>query len=248
MELEKIETFWLSEEEQALLKHMNHFPVNKTLMIDPSVQEELLHRLSGSPLEEQIWEKVFTLIDSKNLSEKVIRYFVDKEMLVQTLCHMELPDYWLQELMRYDDMPLFTLAKRHYNLDEYSAENFIDLFYKYIAKRVDVIVWLFKFCPNSNKQHLLTYLCKESAVDDAKIYSCMLVNTVRSMKDTGEIRSIYENNKDDGDVLLAIAENIFTDRNVLESLSQQKGILNASGIRQACQRNLALKKKIQSKQ
>lgn len=232
----------LLNNEEEMIQALDSLPQGTMLQIDSTIQEDILHRLSHSQCEEAIWSKLLPLIEPKRISDMVLSHLIRHKMLLLDLCHMELSDRWLKELSIFDEMPVYTLAKRYYLTESYTDGDFIDFYHRFLHAQIDIILFLLDNYLDSCKRSLLIYLCQRFHPVNEAIAKRILAERVRNSLDHSEIKAYYEEYKADGVILLAIAGNLYTDIDILQMLSQIKSVSFANSIRQKSKETILLKK------
>ena len=246
MEIDYVIKTLLTENERVIIRVLDDLPSDTVLSIDTDDQDKIMNHLIGTPKEEHVWEKLLLLLNPGQVSDNVVEYLIKKKMLLTELCHMELSDHWLKELIPYDQMPLFTLTRRCYLSNDYSFDEFITLFNDYLCDHPETIIELLTNYPNALKRSLLIHLCKETQADsNKKIAFCLVADKIRSSRDPEEIQKDYENYSDEGYLMLEIAKNVYSNAHILNELSKAKNIQFASIIRRVSRETLAKKKKTQ---
>ena len=156
---------------------------------------------------------------------------------------MELKDEWLEQLCEFADEPIFTLARRYYLQESYSASDFIRFYNDYLVKMNDVSLHLLDIYKNAKKRRLLLELClNDSNFNEKEIVNWYAVaDQVKTIEDSKKIEYVFHQYSDIGVVLLEISNNRFTPKEILYKLSTIKGISYAGTIRKNSKDTLKLK-------
>jgi hypothetical protein len=233
-----------------VFKMCEDFDESETVSLNSELQNKLKNRLITNPSQEYIWDYLLSIMNPCELSEDVFRYLIKNRISLLTLCHMQLPDEWLTELIEYDDAPVYTLAERYYLSDKYSSLDFLKFYNQYLQGRDEVSLHLLDFYGKSDKRGLLISLCSnnEKFEDTEKLQWHRVADRVKGLTSSEEIRSIYKEYKTVGVILFEIASNYFTPKEILLELVSVKGILYANKIRKNSEKTLKLKQLTEQKQ
>ena len=226
-----------------ILHVFEDFNTGETVSLNPELQKKLKNRLSMNPLEDEVWEALLSIIRADELSEDVLNYLIRNHISLSMLCHMQLKDKWLMKLMAYDDAPVYTLAKRYYLLDEYSPEDFLQFYNQYLHNKDDISLHLLDIYEQAEKRGLLIFLCsnQEDFAYKEKLQWYRVADRVRGMTNGTELQAVYEAYRKIGVVLIEIASNYFTPKEILSELLSVKGVSYASKIRKNSEKTLKLK-------
>ena len=147
------------------------------------------------------------------------------------------------KLMAYDDAPVYTLAERYYLSDEYSPEDFLQFYNQCLRNKEDISLHLLDIYGHAKKRGLLIFLCsnhKDFAYKE-KLQWHRVADQVLKMTNSEDIQAVYEKYRKIGVVLIEIANNYFTPKEILLELVSVKGILYANKIRKSSDKTLKLK-------
>lgn len=211
------------------------------ICVDPELLNKIVSGFYMHPYEEQIWENILSVISPASLSDGTIKYLIEHNIGIISLCHMQLSDYWLKELIPYDEAPLINLAKRYYLSDKYSTMDFSKFYLKYLSHNSHVSIYLLDLYNYTPKRGLLIYLCHTDVNFEykEKLNLYIVADQARSITESAEIIDIYERYKNNGIILLSLAENPFTPSYIILEMTKIKGVSYASKIR-ATSRNTML--------
>ena len=226
-----------------ILQALEDFNTGEAVSLNPKLQNELKNRLSMNPMEEEIWNILLSIIQTDALSEDVLRDLIRNQISLMTLCHMKLQDKWLMKLMAYDDAPVYTLAERYYLSDEYSPEDFLQFYNQCLRNKEDVSLHLLDIYGHAKKRGLLIFLCsnhKDFAYKE-KLQWHRVADQVLKMTNSEDIQAVYEKYRKIGVVLIEIANNYFTPKEILLELVSVKSVLYANKIRKNSEKTLKLK-------
>ena len=168
------------------------------------------------------------------LSEEKFNYLLENKIDLIDLAHEDLPDEWLFKLIQYDSAALYTLSRRYFLLDKYSSRDFEYFYSQYLYLNPDISLWLLDLYVDCGKRKQLIDLCIKS--DFAHEYLCRfrghwIADNVSNMTNPEEIFKIYNSNSKEGIILLKIAGNIHTSKELLAKLTNTKDVLFAKQIR-----------------
>ncbi len=216
---------------------------NKKVALNAELQNELMIRLSTNKLEEEVWDKLLSILSPDDLEERVLNYLIQNNISLLTLCHMQLQDKWLLKLIAYDDAPLYTLAKRYYLSDKYSPHEFLQFYNQYLYSIHDITLYLLDLFVNADKRGLLIFLCSNNKEFEYKerLQWHKVADQVKGLTDSNAIASVYKEYPNVGTILNEIANNYFTSEEILLELSSIKGINSAREIRKNSLNTLAMK-------
>ncbi len=210
--------------------------------LSSNIQHKIMNKLTNVT-QEEVWDRVLSSLSSSEISGEIIEFLIKNKICLQTLCHMDLSDKWLLKLIDYDDAPLYTVAKRYFLSDRYSSYEFAKFYCKYLCKYDYISIHLLELYKNSPKRELLIYLCFNNGSFSEKetLNHQKLSTQIKMMTNTEEISSVYGMYSEVGDVLLSIANNYFTPKEILEELCSIKHVKYASKIRMLSKDNLKIK-------
>jgi hypothetical protein len=232
-----------------VLQMCEDLDIGETISLNSVLQNELRKRLAKNPLEETVWDCLLPIIKPDELSEEVFLYLSENRISLLTLCHMQLRDEWLMKLTEYDDAPVYTLAKRYYLSDKYSSLDFFEFYNQYLRGRDDISLYLLDIYGKVDKRGLLIFLCSnnEKFEDTERLQWYRVADRVQGLTSGADIQSIYKEYQTVGVVLLEIANNYFTPKEILLELLSVKGILYANKIRKNSEKTLKLKQLAEQK-
>ena len=145
-----------------------------------------------------------------------------------------MPDDWLFKLVPYDSAALYRLSSRYFLLDAYSSEQF-ELFYRqYLYETPDISLWLLDLYSDSGKRNQLIQLCLQSDFTEDYIHKFTIhriADSVGNMSNPDEILDVYDVNSNEGVILLKIAGNVNSSKDLLLKLANIKGVSLAKQIR-----------------
>ena len=226
-----------------VLQMCEDFTTDEMISLNFQLQNELRIRLATNKLEEDIWDRLLSIMSPNELSEDVLNYLIRNHISLPMLCHMKLQDKWLMQLMAYDDAPVYTLAERYYLSDEYSPEDFLQFYKQCLRNKEDISLHLLDIYGHAKKRGLLIFLCsnhKDFAYKE-KLQWHRVADQVLKMTNSEDIQAVYEKYRKIGVVLIEIANNYFTPKEILLELVSVKGILYANKIRKNSEKTLKLK-------
>ena len=226
-----------------ILQMCEDFTTDEMISLNFQLQNELRIRLATNKLEEDVWDRLLSIMSPNELSEDVLNYLIRNHISLPMLCHMKLQDPWLMQLMAYDDAPVYTLAERYYLLDEYSPEDFLQFYNQCLRNKEDISLHLLDIYGHAKKRGLLIFLCsnhKDFAYKE-KLQWHRVADQVLKMTNSEDIQAVYEKHRKIGVVLIEIANNYFTPKEILLELVSVKGILYANKIRKNSEKTLKLK-------
>ena len=226
-----------------ILQMCEDFTTDEMISLNFQLQNELRIRLATNKLEEDIWDRLLSIMSPNELSEDVLNYLIRNHISLPMLCHMKLQDKWLMQLMAYDDAPVYTLAERYYLSDEYSPEDFLQFYKQCLRNKEDISLHLLDIYGHAKKRGLLIFLCsnhKDFAYKE-KLQWHRVADQVLKMTNSEDIQAVYEKYRKIGVVLIEIANNYFTPKEILLELVSVKGILYANKIRKSSDKTLKLK-------
>ena len=226
-----------------ILQALEDFNTGEAVSLNPKLQNELKNRLSMNPMKEDVWDRLLSIMSPNELSEDVLNYLIRNHISLPMLCHMQLKDKWLMQLMAYDDAPVYTLAERYYLSDEYSPEDFLQFYNQCLRNKEDISLHLLDIYGHAKKRGLLIFLCsnhKDFAYKE-KLQWHRVADQVLKMTNSEDIQAVYEKYRKIGVVLIEIANNYFTPKEILLELVSVKGILYANKIRKNSEKTLKLK-------
>ena len=226
-----------------ILQMCEDFTTDEMISLNFQLQNELRIRLATNKLEEDVWDRLLSIMSPNELSEDVLNYLIRNHISLPMLCHMQLKDKWLMKLMAYDDAPVYTLAERYYLSDEYSPEDFLQFYNQCLRNKEDISLHLLDIYGHAKKRGLLIFLCsnhKDFAYKE-KLQWHRVADQVLKMTNSEDIQAVYEKYRKIGVVLIEIANNYFTPKEILLELLSVKGILYANKIRKNSEKTLKLK-------
>ena len=226
-----------------ILQMCEDFTTDEMISLNFQLQNELRIRLATNKLEEDVWDRLLSIMSPNELSEDVLNYLIRNHISLPMLCHMKLQDPWLMQLMAYDDAPVYTLAERYYLSDEYSPEDFLQFYNQCLRNKEDISLHLLDIYGHAKKRGLLIFLCsnhKDFAYKE-KLQWHRVADQVLKMTNSEDIQAVYEKYRKIGVVLIEIANNYFTPKEILLELLSVKGILYANKIRKNSEKTLKLK-------
>lgn len=226
-----------------ILEVLEDFNTGEAVSLNSKLQNELKTRLSMNPMKEEVWDALLSIMQADELSEDVLNYLIRNHISLPMLCHMQLKDKWLMKLMAYDDAPVYTLARRYYLSDEYSSEDFLQFYNQCLRNKEDISLHLLDIYGHAKKRGLLIFLCsnqKDFAYKE-KLQWYRVADQVSGMTNSTDIQAVYEAYRKIGVVLIEIANNYFTPKEILLELVSAKGILYANKIRKNSEKTLKLK-------
>ena len=226
-----------------ILQMCEDFTTDEMISLNFQLQNELRIRLATNKLEEDVWDRLLSIMSPNELSEDVLNYLIRNHISLPMLCHMQLKDKWLMKLMAYDDAPVYTLAERYYLSDEYSPEDFLQFYNQCLRNKEDISLHLLDIYGHAKKRGLLIFLCsnhKDFAYKE-KLQWHRVADQVLKMTNSEDIQAVYEKYRKIGVVLIEIANNYFTPKEILLELVSVKGILYANKIRKNSEKTLKLK-------
>ena len=91
----------------GILQMFENLYTNEKIFLSVQKQNELMIRLAASKFEENVWDRLLSIMEPSELSEDLLNHFIENKISLLTLCHMELQDKWLMKLIIYDDAPLY---------------------------------------------------------------------------------------------------------------------------------------------
>lgn len=220
------------------------FNGNENVSLNAELQKELMIRLSTNKFEEEVWDKLLSILSPDDLTEEVLNYLIKNNISILTLCHMQLQDKWLVKLLAYDDAPLYTLAKRYYLSDKYSPHEFIQFYNQYLYSNHDISVYLLDLYRSADKRRLLIFLCSNNKEFEYKerLQWHIISDQVRVLTDNSAIASVYKEYPNVGIILNEIANNCFSAEEILKELSSVKGVEFAREIRKDSLITLGIKR------
>ena len=226
-----------------ILQMCEDFTTDEMISLNFQLQNELRIRLATNKLEEDVWDRLLSIMSPNELSEDVLNYLIRNHISLPMLCHMQLKDKWLMKLMAYDDAPVYTLARRYYLSDEYSSEDFLRFYNQCLRNKNDISLHLLDIYGQTEKRGLLIFLCsnqKDFAYQE-KLQWHRVADRVRGMTNGTDIQAVYEAYRRIGVVLIEIASNYFTPKEILLELLSVKGVLYANKIRKNSEKTFKLK-------
>ena len=226
-----------------ILQMCEDFTTDEMISLNFQLQNELRIRLATNKLEEDVWDRLLSIMSPNELSEDVLNYLIRNHISLPMLCHMQLKDKWLMKLMAYDDAPVYTLAERYYLSDEYSPEDFLQFYNQCLRNKEDISLHLLDIYGHAKKRGLLIFLCsnhKDFAYKE-KLQWHRVADQVLKMTNSEDIQAVYEKYRKIGVVLIEIANNYFTPKEILLELVSVKGILYANKIRKNSEKTFKLK-------
>lgn len=227
-----------------ILQMIEERRTNDNITLCPQIQNELMNRLAGNRFEEDVWDRLLSIMSPNELSEGLLNYLIQNQISLLRLCHLPLQDKWLMKLIDYDDAPLYTLAKRFYLSDQYSPLEFLQFYKQYLHSKNDISLHLLDVYRNAVKRRLLLFLClnDKEFEDKEKLQWYQIADQVRGVSNSKDITCIYKEYLNVGIVMTEIASNYFTSEEILLELSSAKGIQHASEIRKLSKNTLRLKR------
>lgn len=226
-----------------ILQMCEDFTTDEMISLNFQLQNELRIRLATNKLEEDVWDRLLSIMSPNELSEDVLNYLIRNHISLPMLCHMQLKDKWLMKLMAYDDAPVYTLARRYYLSDKYSSEDFLQFYNQCLRNKDDISLHLLDVYSQADKRGLLIFLCSNNKDFEHKerLQWYRVADQVRGITNSADITSIYKEYRNVGIVLTEIASNYFTPEEILLELLSVKGILYANKIRKNSEKTLKLK-------
>ena len=226
-----------------ILQMCEDFTTDEMISLNFQLQNELRIRLATNKLEEDVWDRLLSIMSPNELSEDVLNYLIRNHISLPMLCHMQLKDKWLMKLMAYDDAPVYTLAERYYLSDEYSPEDFLQFYNQYLHNKDDISLHLLDIYGQVKKRGLLIFLCSnhKNFAHKEKLQWHRVADQVLKMTNSEDIQAVYEKYRKIGVVLIEIANNYFTPKEILLELLSVKGVLYANKIRKNSEKTLKLK-------
>lgn len=185
--------------------------------------------LHGNKYESDFWEVIFDYIDENLLTDISIKYFIDNDIGLVRLAHLNLSDKWLRRISDKVDEALLTLSKRFYNSKNYSTQQFISLLCEFYKKSYVFSALLLFKSDNEEKNRALLYYLHIYNEDKQNIHEEILSYILSYTDDTNLIRHYYKTNN--YMLLLGICKNFFTPNDILEELSHIKNIRMSKNIR-----------------
>lgn len=230
-----------------ILQVCEDFNTDEMISLNYQLQNELIKRLSMNELEEDVWDRLLSIMLPDKLSEYVLNYLIQNRISLLALCHMQLQDQWLIKLIAYDEAPLYTLSERYYLSDKYSLLEFLQFYNQYLWNRDNVSLHLLDLYSKADKRGLLIFLCLNNKNFEQKerLHWYQVADQVRGITNGTDIESIYKEYQNVGIVLTEIASNYFTSKELLLELLSVKGILYANKIRKNSEKTLKLKQIIE---
>ena len=189
-------------------------------------------------LKSTVWEHILERIDSDCLSDHLLKYFFEQKIALITLGHMELSDQWLWRFGKYVEEALFTLGKRLYTNRNYTVVEIVKLLSE--LKSDSLLQQLINCTPSTqSKRSVLIRACYEYGSDDTQRFCSSMIQSEKLFlsDNPNELSNAYHECRD-SEVLLAISQNIFTPRTVLDALAQTKMVKRAQLIRQSARTTL----------
>lgn len=228
----------------AVEKITNGYTEND-LKADPKLIKKWIIALKNSGQEEQFWNAVIPIMTEDSFSEDSLDYFLSHKVGCISLAHKNLPDKWLKKLIVFDDAALYRLAVRYYTDESIPGSKFIEAAQKYIINSLNLFSYLNELYP-STKQRMLLYLGRQSSDNSVSAYAAGYLEALRLryVDESEELQRAYQKAGDNDEILLALAENIFTPRSILQDLGRAAKIKNASKIRIAANETIRLLKMI----
>ena len=188
--------------------------------------------LAHSDREDDFWNTILLYVPESMLTDELLGYLISSRIALTALGHKQLGEKWLKKLSRDVPEAALTLADE-YSSDRCSPEQFRD-FLEENSANADVLLYVLSVCRLDETKRKLAYydICRcgePAAAETARqcTYAWVLsitdrVQDIRDAMETGN--PLY---------LAAIASNLHTPDELLERLSQIKGVKNSSVIRQA---------------
>ena len=228
----------------GILQMCDDLNADERISLSSQFQNELRTCLATNKFEEDVWDRLLSVMSPNELSEDVLSYLIQNGISLPTLCHMQLQDKWLMKLIAYDDAPLYTLAKRYYLSDKYSMLDFFQFYDQYLRNRDEVSLQLLDIYGNADKRGFLIFLCSNNKEFEYKerLQWHQVADQVQSLTNSKEIESIYKAYRNVGTVLAKVATNYFTSEEVLLELLSVKGITYANEIRKNSEKTLKMKR------
>lgn len=201
--------------------------------------EKIQISLCKNTHEDEFWDIAFNFIDADMLTDSSIKYFIDHNIELVALSHMNLSDKWLIKLSNDFDEALLTISKRFYQDENYSTEQFMALLIQFIEKADVFLSLLFLKNINYQKNKALIYYLSIYCSDKERIHEETLFYVLSYTDDINFIRQCYKTYK--YKLLLAISQNYFTPNDILEELLHIKDIKMAKAIRLSSSETLKCK-------
>lgn len=191
--------------------------------------EKIQSLLCGNSHEYDFWDIAFDYIDANILTDSSIKYFIEHNIELVALSHMNLSDKWLIKLSNDFDEALLTISKRFYQDSNYSTQQFMALLIRFKEKADVFLTLLLLKNINHEKNKALIYYLSVYCSDKEQIREETLFYVLSYTDDITFIRECYKTNK--YKLLLAISKNYFTPNDILEELLHIKDIKMAKAIR-----------------
>lgn len=232
------------------LSNGDHIPIStikssveicNDVFIDPKYIDSFIDSGSELILNEEFWSSVLGVITAESLSEKTINFLYKHEISVISMCHKNLPEKWMIKYSEFDDEPLYKLADRY--MQESDDESFAKYVMKYAVNSEPIYEYLAKYVPYSSKWKTLIYLGMHCENYKIRIFAkdCFDIFQIGISVDAEQIRSAFEEHKEDPEWLLSIATNPNTPSDILKDLSSISQIRLAKKIRIAANETINLK-------
>ena len=224
----------------------NNIEAGEGIYIKPSVIEELLSEQSEVALDDEFWREFIPIIKTESLSDRAISLLYNSKVANIEMAHKNLPDKWLEKYAIFDNAPIYKLIARYFTEECYSVEQFYIFASKYLLSNTEYYCFALEEYTCSKKWLLLVHfgLISENKEISNIAEKHLEILQIAISKDSNSIVDAYKNNKDEPLMLLAIAGNVFTPKEILLELASIKGIKNASKIREKSLDTFKIVKKI----
>ena len=171
------------------------------------------------PSFQKVWDIAFDYIDANILTDSSIKYFIEHNIELVALSHMNLSDKWLIKLSNDFDEALLTISKRFYQDSNYTTQQFMALLIRFKEKADVFLTLLLLKNINHEKNKALIYYLSVYCSDKEKIREETLFYVLSYTDDITFIRECYKTNK--YKLLLAISKNYFTPNDILEYFKEK---------------------------
>lgn len=210
---------------------------------DLQLVKKLILRLDSDENREYIWEKLLLrYIDVSIFDDHCFNYFLEDNICLNTLAHLDLQDRYLKILMRdYEEAYIF-LARRYYKYDSYSPYELAELLSKCRYESVFYDLLLNRKCIDIKGNIIHKVIEKSSyAGSELKDFSRRVcaAEMLFCTDDTEIIAEYYE--KKDNIYMNTISQNISAPDSILRELAQVSGIKYAAHIREQSRETLRIK-------
>lgn len=195
-----------------------------------------------SDREDDFWNTILLYVPESLLTDELLGYLINNKVALTALGHKKLKEKWLKKLSKHVPEAALTLADE-YSSDHCSPEQFRS-FLEENAANADVMLYLLSICRLDEVKRKLAYFYisrygEPTVAETARQYTYAWYLSI-----TDRVPDIYEAmKKGDPLYLTAISSNLNTPNEILENLSQIKGVKNSSAIRQNSRQTLKWKPK-----